>query len=108
MYTSAMLCLFLLTLITTVNCDLLQLKDGLINGSLAKSKSGRTFHQFYAIPYAEPPIGKLRFKVREKKNFIRSFFILQFNWQRSSKDFVFEIFVSDEPFKMYFFSHQSL
>ena len=37
---------------------------GRIGGSQLSSSSGRKFHAFRAIPYAEPPVGDLRFKVR--------------------------------------------
>uniref|UniRef100_UPI00234BB406 carboxylesterase/lipase family protein n=3 Tax=Providencia TaxID=586 RepID=UPI00234BB406 len=55
-------CVFLSTLILGVNCIVVQLKDGAINGTTTKTKEGRLFHKFLGIPYAQPPIGKLRFK----------------------------------------------
>ena len=36
---------------------------GEIQGSYLQSSSGRIFMSFRAIPYAEPPVGPLRFKV---------------------------------------------
>ena len=34
---------------------------GQVRGTLEKSQNGRFFSQFVGIPYAQPPIGKLRF-----------------------------------------------
>ncbi|XP_065216364.1 juvenile hormone esterase-like isoform X2 [Planococcus citri] len=56
------LCALFSTLIFCVSCELLQLKSGVINGTVGKSRNGRLFQQFYSIPYAEPPTGELRFK----------------------------------------------
>ena len=36
---------------------------GQIRGSQMTSASGKNFHAFRGIPYAEPPIGDLRFRV---------------------------------------------
>lgn len=36
---------------------------GNVVGSVKFSESGRKYHSFRGIPYAEPPIGDLRFKV---------------------------------------------
>ena len=38
---------------------------GSVIGSQMASVSGRTFHAFRRIPYAQPPVGDLRFKVRK-------------------------------------------
>ncbi|XP_065216362.1 juvenile hormone esterase-like [Planococcus citri] len=54
--------LFLTSIISDISCELLKLKNGMINGTIGESKNGRSFHQFYSIPYAEPPIGELRLK----------------------------------------------
>ena len=35
--------------------------SGQVRGTLEKSQNGRLFSQFVGIPYAQPPIGKLRF-----------------------------------------------
>lgn len=56
-------CLFLLILIVGIDGDLIELQNGMINGTVGKSKDGRLFQRFYGIPYAEPPVGELRFKV---------------------------------------------
>ena len=36
---------------------------GGIRGSQMSSSSGKTFYAFRGIPYAEPPVGELRFQV---------------------------------------------
>lgn len=40
-----------------------QLPQGIIEGSRAEAKGGKSFYKFQGIPYAEPPVGNLRFKV---------------------------------------------
>ncbi|GFQ96626.1 esterase FE4 [Trichonephila clavata] len=42
----------------------LTLKQGLVIGRILKTYNGRDFYAFRGIPYATPPIGLLRFKVR--------------------------------------------
>lgn len=45
-----------------------QLPDGgKLVGRYLTSDSGRGIRAFMGVPYAEPPIGELRFKVRSKK-----------------------------------------
>ncbi|KAJ8895419.1 hypothetical protein PR048_000751 [Dryococelus australis] len=41
-----------------------QTEDGFVRGNVATSIWNRTYHSFQAIPYAQPPIGDLRFKNR--------------------------------------------
>nr|XP_027227009.1 cholinesterase 1-like isoform X1 [Penaeus vannamei] len=43
----------------TVSVQLLQ---GVIEGSRSEAKGGKSFYSFQGIPYAEPPVGSLRFK----------------------------------------------
>lgn len=45
----------------------IQLDDGNILGRYLTSDSGRGIRGFMGIPFAEPPIGKLRFKAPLKK-----------------------------------------
>ncbi|XP_065219709.1 esterase E4-like [Planococcus citri] len=56
------LCVLFSTLIAFTSCELLTLKNGVINGTVGKSRNGRPFQQFNSIPYAEPPVRELRFK----------------------------------------------
>lgn len=63
--------LFLLSLvclltITQANEDppLVKIEEGKLLGKYMKSKSGREFAAFQGIPYAKPPVGKLRFEVK--------------------------------------------
>ena len=50
-----LLCLFLISAE-----PLVQICQGILNGTIEKSRVGRKFAAFYAIPYAEPPIKNLR------------------------------------------------
>lgn len=36
---------------------------GRLQGNFAKSREGRTYYEFLGVPYAEPPLGNLRFEV---------------------------------------------
>jgi hypothetical protein len=40
------------------------IEQGELEGTTLTSRNGRTFVAFQGIPYAEPPVGNLRFKVR--------------------------------------------
>lgn len=43
---------------------LLTIDSGTLRGKYMKSRSGRNYLAFLGIPYAKPPIGELRFKVK--------------------------------------------
>lgn len=62
--------IFKLSIVTIWTCSILiyatpivEIKNGTLEGSIKKSKSGRNFYSFRGIPYALPPVGELRFKV---------------------------------------------
>lgn len=40
-----------------------QVKEGILQGQVVSNPYGCPFYSFKGIPYAEPPIGDLRFKV---------------------------------------------
>lgn len=44
--------------------DVVQLNHGRVMGTTLKSRNGRGFKAFFGIPYAKPPVGDLRFKVK--------------------------------------------
>mgnify|MGYP000268197142 CR=1 FL=1 len=41
------------------------LVHGALKGKKVVTKAGITYYSFQGIPYAKPPVGPLRFKVRE-------------------------------------------
>lgn len=68
-----MLCkLFLIVSATTLalqaasphSAPTVHVHQGTLTGTYLTSRYGRTFAAFQGIPYAQPPIGNLRFKVR--------------------------------------------
>ena len=69
-------CCVLSLLVSVICCLILQCQSdekqptvnipslGGLRGSQMVSSSGRKFHAFRGIPYADPPVGNLRFNVR--------------------------------------------
>ena len=52
------------------NGPLVKMTNGKVKGKVLTSREGRQFYGFYHIPYAEPPVGELRFQVRiDEKQF---------------------------------------
>lgn len=49
--------------VTAAEVPLVDTEDGRVSGVVEESVKGRDFFSFYGIPYARPPLGKLRFKV---------------------------------------------
>lgn len=43
---------------------IVQIEEGKLKGKCSVDYKGRNFYSFHGIPYAKPPIGELRFKVR--------------------------------------------
>lgn len=56
-------CSYVYSVSYSVNNTRVQTKYGPVKGVLLRSRIGRSFYGFKGIPYAKPPIGKLRFKV---------------------------------------------
>lgn len=42
----------------------IKIASGKIRGKICTDAQGKTFYSFQNIPYAAPPIGELRFKVK--------------------------------------------
>lgn len=42
---------------------LIEISNGLLEGTLRKSYNGRIFSSFEGVPYAGPPVGEFRFEV---------------------------------------------
>lgn len=49
----------------TENQPIISIADGSIRGEKLNSVRGGSYYSFKGIPYAKPPVGDLRFKVRE-------------------------------------------
>lgn len=43
---------------------IVEISDGKVRGTVQKNLDGEDIYGFFGIPYAKPPIGDLRFKVR--------------------------------------------
>ena len=41
-----------------------EISTGRLSGTVSRSRNGKEFYQFLGIPYSEPPVGILRFKVK--------------------------------------------
>lgn len=53
---------FVSLLVALTSCQVIEIEDGLILGSVMESRSGVPFNAFRRIPFARPPIGELRFQ----------------------------------------------
>lgn len=49
-------------LLQKATCTTLEILDGKINGTILQTRTGTDFFAFRKIPFAQPPIGELRFK----------------------------------------------
>lgn len=57
-------CVLLLAFLATASTPVLQTPLGRIQGYTDVALNGRQFYAFTKIPFAVPPVGDLRFKVR--------------------------------------------
>lgn len=46
-----------------------QVSEGILEGEEVQNEYGGTFYSFKGVPYAQPPVGDLRFKVNSNKKF---------------------------------------
>lgn len=58
------LVLSLFTYFTLSQSTIIEINDGALLGKSFTSLNGRSYQGFRRIPYAQPPIGPLRFQVR--------------------------------------------
>jgi hypothetical protein len=56
--------LLLTAVVAVLADDLVVLKQGRLKGHRLTTRKGRDIFAFQGIPYAKPPVGKLRFQVR--------------------------------------------
>lgn len=47
---------------------IVKIKLGQLRGTVNEDVNGESYYSFKGIPYAKPPVGKLRFKVINKTN----------------------------------------
>lgn len=50
--------------------------QGKLKGNEAVTVNGLKYFEFLNIPYAKPPVGDLRFKVRQKNNCLESYLLI--------------------------------
>lgn len=46
-----------------VNAAVVTIEQGTLSGTYLEARNGEKFNAFYGIPFAQPPVGNLRFKV---------------------------------------------
>lgn len=51
---------------------IVRVEQGQVQGRVVNGPSGKAFYNFQGIPYAKPPLGSLRFKVRSHLYFFRA------------------------------------
>lgn len=49
----------------TFASPIVTVENGVLEGTTMQSRNGREFFAFQGIPYAKPPLGNLRFQVRQ-------------------------------------------
>lgn len=45
-----------------LKCEVIEIEDGKLEGTVLKTRKGLDVYAFMKIPFAEPPVGKLRFQ----------------------------------------------
>lgn len=55
-----------------MNTPVVKIPEGQLQGSVRENMDGGKFYAFLGVPYAKPPVGNLRFKVRIWKTMIRT------------------------------------
>lgn len=57
--------------LSPVFCEVeVKITKGILKGQILKSRNERPYYSFTGIPYAKPPVGKLRFEVSTYSIFI--------------------------------------
>jgi carboxylesterase type B len=54
--------LAILNFCALLKCEMIEIDDGKLEGTVLKTRKGLDVYAFLKIPFAEPPIGKLRFQ----------------------------------------------
>jgi carboxylesterase type B len=54
--------LFVFHFFSLISCEIVEIEDGKVEGTQLQSRLGENFLAFFQIPYAEPPLGDLRFR----------------------------------------------
>ena len=54
--------LIIFSFITFLKCEIIEIEDGKLEGTVLKTRKELDIHAFLGIPYAEPPEGDLRFQ----------------------------------------------
>lgn len=53
----------------------IRVKEGILEGVVTNNEYGGKIYSFKGIPYAQPPLGELRFKVNERESLSYSTFM---------------------------------
>ena len=61
-------------LIESVRAQIVNTKYGPVQGAIRTTETGKGYFSFQGIPYAKPPVDKLRFRVRTFSFLLRTCF----------------------------------